>query len=136
MSIQTLFGSQNETRILFFLMVNGRCYASQLKHRFASPLTPLQYGLNKLEKEGLLLSYTEGKTRYFEFNPSYPLLFELEALLKKGYLLLPSEKKKLFYCPEETRPSRKPVTSSKEKEVTLREFWGKTLPNQVSLFFS
>ncbi len=97
--LSALVSNQSTLKILFFLLLNGKCYAGQLSQRFATPLTPLQHALQKLEKGGILLSRYEGKTRYFEFNPHYPLLAELANLLKQAYSLLPTDQKKLYYSP-------------------------------------
>lgn len=127
--LQSLISSQSIEKILFFLLLNGKCYASQLSKRFKSPLTPIQLALAKLEKGGILTSHTEGKTRFFEFDSHYPLLSELESLLKKAYTHLDPEQKKLFYSPAFTlKPHRKergvgPQTVTGQK--TLQLIWDK-----------
>jgi hypothetical protein len=95
--LKAVFGNQNVGRILLFLFVNEKCYASQIQSLLQVPLTPIQKALIRLEKEELIYSHCEGKTRIYQFNPSHPLRFELEALLKKAYTLLPSQEKKR-YC--------------------------------------
>lgn len=97
--VSTILGNKSLEKVLFFLLLNGKCYATQLSHRFQAPLTPIQHALNKLEKGRIVVSYCEGKTRFFEFNPTYSLLPELEALLKKAYSHLPAHEKKLYYSP-------------------------------------
>lgn len=100
--LETLFGNKNIERILIFLFVNGRCYGTQLHTLFKIPLTPLQKALLRLEKGEIIKSYYEGKTRLYEFNQTYPLLAELELLLKKAYTLLnPSEKKNYYVIKNE-----------------------------------
>lgn len=96
--LYALLGNKSVEKILIFLLVNEKAYPTQL-HRFLnSPLTPLQKALEKLEKGGILTSHYEGKSRFYTFNSSYPLLQELEALLKKAYsLLAPREKSHYFY---------------------------------------
>lgn len=95
--LEVLCGNKNIQRILLFLFVNGKCYGTQLHRALNTPLTPLQKALNRLEKGGLILSFTQGKTRLYQFNPAYPLLNELEQLLKKAYTLLPALEKKEYY---------------------------------------
>lgn len=95
--LEVLCGNKNVQRILLFLFVNTKCYGTQLHRSLKTPLTPLQKALNRLEKGGLIMSYYEGKTRLYQFNPAYPLLSELEQLLKKAYTLLPSHEKKSYY---------------------------------------
>lgn len=92
-----LFGNPNIERILLFLFVNEKCYGNQLKTLLRVPLTPIQKGLERLEKGGVIQSHFEGKMRIYQFHPSYPLKVELEILLKKAYTLLPAQEKKR-YC--------------------------------------
>jgi len=124
-------------KILFFLLLNGRCYAAQLSQRFGSPLTPIQYALSKLEKSGVLISHSEGKTRFFEFNPSYPLLSELEALLKKAYMHLPPHQKKIYYSPSfpvKTLRQRYSGSSVPTTQKTLKMVWDKLQQVQTLCF--
>jgi DNA-binding transcriptional ArsR family regulator len=95
--LEALCGNKNIHRILIFLFVNNKCYGTQLHRAFETSLTPIQKALNRLEKGGLIISYYEGKTRLYQLNPAYPLLEELEQLLKKAYTLLPAHKKKDYY---------------------------------------
>lgn len=97
--LQSIVSNQSMEKILFFLLLNGKCYASQLSRRFKTPLTPIQHSLNKLESGGVVSSRSEGKIRTFAFNPDYPLLPELEGILKKAYTHLPSDQKKRYYSP-------------------------------------
>jgi len=92
-----LFGNKSVERILLFLLVNEKTYATQLHRVLHTPLTPLQKALEKLEKEGILTSVYEGKTRFYTFNMHYPILNELEALLKKAYTLLTPREKSRYY---------------------------------------
>lgn len=83
-------------KILIFLFLNEKCYGSQLSRLMKTSLTPVQKALGRLEKGGMISSYYEGKTRVYQFNPGFPLLEELQHLLKKAYTLLPSQEKKLY----------------------------------------
>ncbi len=116
-----LFGNKNVEKILIFLFVNGRCYGAQLHRIFDTPLTPLQKVLIRLEKGGLLNSQYEGKTRIYRFNQGFPLLSELEQLLKKAYTLLPSNEKKLYYLGNDIRGFRH--NNTMKSLHTLLGFW-------------
>jgi hypothetical protein len=123
--LEVLFGNKNVQRILIFLFVNGKCYGTQLHRALGTPLTPLQKALNRLEKGGLITSYYEGKTRLYQFNPSYPLMSELEQLLKKAYTLLPAHHKKDYYVVKE---GHKTSSAYQENKVqTLLAFWDKLM---------
>lgn len=95
--LEALGLSKNVQRVLLFLFVNGKCYGTQLHRALKTPLTPIQKSLNRLERDGLVLSYYEGKTRLYQFNRAYPLFGEVEQLLKKAYTLLSAEEKKGYY---------------------------------------
>lgn len=118
--LQALCGNKNVQNILIFLFVNGKCYGTQLHRSLKTPLTPIQKALNRLEKGGLITSYYEGKTRLYHFNSAYPLLEELEQLLKKAYTLLPPHKKRDYYT---AKPD--PSAQQKNPTQTLLAFWGK-----------
>lgn len=121
--LEVLCGNKNVQRILIFLFVNGKCYGTQLHRALKTPLTPIQKALNRLEKGDLITSYFEGKTRVYQFNPAYPLLKELEQLLKQAYTLLPAHEKKGYYALREDQ-----FSSNKEnKTQILRAFWEKLL---------
>ncbi|HEY2811697.1 MAG TPA: DUF6314 family protein [Rhabdochlamydiaceae bacterium] len=123
--LEVLCGNKNVQRILIFLFVNGKCYGAQLHRSLNTPLTPLQKALNRLEKGGLILSYYEGKTRLYQFNPAYPLLTELEQLLKKAYTLLPAHKKKNYYVAQDDPRTSEPTPINKMR--LLLTFWEKLI---------
>lgn len=132
--LDLLLSNKSQTRILFFLLVNSKCYASQLSQRLQIPLTPIQHSLRKLEHGGYLVSYLEGKNRYFEFNTSHILNNELIALLNKAYTHLPPEEKNLYYNPQFqfSRSSSKKNISGKSE--TLKLFWEKLITIQTLSF--
>jgi Family of unknown function (DUF6314) len=100
---EVLFGCKTVQKILIFLFVNGKCYGTQLHNLLSAPLTPIQKALLRLEKGGVIMSDYEGKTRLYRFNPAFPLLSELEQLLKKAYTLLPPQEKRLYAFVKEER---------------------------------
>ena len=94
--LEGLCGNKNVEKILLFLFVNSKCYGAQLQRLLREPLTSLQNALARLETGRVITSYCEGKTKIYQLNPVYPLLAELEPLLKKTYTLLSSQEKKLY----------------------------------------
>ena len=72
--LEALCGNNSIQKVLMFLFVNGKCYGTQLHKTLKTPLTPIQKALERLEKGGILMSYYEGKTRVYQFDPAYPLL--------------------------------------------------------------
>lgn len=82
--IESLVGSINCERVLAFLVARGEGYAREMATFYDSSLLPIQKQLDKLEAGGVLVSRTAGRTRLYTFNPRYPLLTELTALLEKA----------------------------------------------------
>jgi hypothetical protein len=125
-----LTGNRNVERVLLFLFVNERGYGTQIQSLLQVPLTPVQKALIRLEKEGVLNSYPEGKTRLYQFNPFYPLRLELEALLKKAYTLLsPQEKKRFCFIHKPRLRLKEEGEREKHRRKELDLFWhtlGKT----------
>lgn len=97
--LEHLFGSPITEKILFYLNANEKCYPSQLKNIFNSPLYSFQRALARLEKGGVIVSHREGKTLVYQFNPRYPFLNELKAFLQKAYTFFPEEIKEKYYEP-------------------------------------
>src|SRR5690242_17073043 len=125
--LQSLVGNKSVERILLALLVNEKSYATELHKWLETPLNPIQKALSRLEKGGILTSYFEGKTRIYHFNPSFPLLQELEALLKKAYSLAsPLEKKRYFFLKDQKWGKRNPETKAtvfeKDRSLVLNLF--------------
>lgn len=121
--LQALFGNKTIERILIFLFVNSKCYGTQLHRALNAPLTPIQKALLRLEKGGVITSYYEGKTRLFRFNPAFPVLPELEQLLKKTYTLLSANEKKDYFVVREDHVSQS--MSHRDKLQVVLHFWEK-----------
>lgn len=89
--LRPLLGSDNLERILIFLNTRQKGYASEIAAFFDTDYGPIQVLLKKLEEGGVLVSFLEGKTRLYQFNPSYVFLPELKALLEKAFRFYPPE---------------------------------------------
>lgn len=94
--LEAIVGSRSVQNVLLFLFINGKCYGTQVQRQLRMALTPIQKALDRLEKGGIVMSYYEGKTRLYHFNPSYPLLSELEQLISRAYAHLPAQEKRMF----------------------------------------
>lgn len=108
--LELLFNNQNTERILFYLQVNETCYAQQLATQFHSSAYGFQTTLQKLEKAGILVSFLQGKTRLYQFNPQYPFLYELQQFIGKAYSFLPQHLKTRYY---ETLTRKRPRRTGK-----------------------
>lgn len=131
--LEVLFGNKNIKRILIFLFVNGRCYGTQLHRSLNTALTPLQKALHRLEKGGLITSYYEGKTRLYRFHPGFPLMHELEQLLKKAYTILPAHEKKDYYIAKEDHLMQ---SGTQENKIEILLMFWKRLMSIKQLTFS
>lgn len=89
--IESILGSANAERVLMFLLVRGKGYASEIADFYATDLAPIQNQLRKFEDSGVLVSQLAGRTRLYEFNPSNAFLPEIKALLQKALLFYPPE---------------------------------------------
>lgn len=104
---EELFGNKYIEKILFFVLKNEKCYATELSRIFISSLSPIQKSLEKLENASILVSVLEGKTRIYLFNPRYPFLKELKELLIKAYDFLPEKIIAKYYEPKIRKRPRK-----------------------------
>lgn len=82
-----------------------------------TPLTSLQNAFARLENGRVIISYCEGKTKLYQLNPAYPLLNELELLLKKTYTLLSPQDKKLYSLVQQE------TLEKRIQEPMLISFW-------------
>lgn len=110
--LEYLFANKNVEKILMYLSLHGKANATELKKAFNSSLDPIQKTLRKLEEGGLLVSFLEGRTRVFQWNPRYPFLREIQALADRAYTFLPSniqETKYQQYKRKRPRKTGKPL---------------------------
>ncbi len=105
--LEELFGNPVIEKILFYLVVNQKCYPSQLKKIFQIPLYSVQRAFMRLEKGGIIARSQEGKTAMYQFNPRYPFLEKLKNFLQNAYNSFPEEFREKYYEPiTRTRPRR------------------------------
>lgn len=97
--LEYLFGNPIIEKILFYLLVNEKCYPSQLQKTFQIALYSFQRALARLEKGNVIFSHKEGKTLIYQFNPRYPFLAELKIFLEKAYSFLPEDIQQKYYEP-------------------------------------
>lgn len=82
--IESLLGSKNAERVLIYILAREEGYAREIAGFYGADLKSIQMQLDKFEKSGVLVSRTLGRTRPYVFNPRYPFLNELKALLEKA----------------------------------------------------
>ncbi len=89
--LEPLLGSTNAERVLIFILVRKEGYIREIARFFGSDPDSIQKQLAKLETGGILVSRPAGRTRLYSFNPRYPFLKELKALLEKALTFYPQE---------------------------------------------
>jgi hypothetical protein len=89
--IEVLLGSKNAERVLMYIFTRSEGYAREIANFYGTDLKPIQMQLDKFEKSGILVSRSIGRTRPYEFNPRYPFLNELKALLEKALSFYPAK---------------------------------------------
>lgn len=89
--IESLLGSKNAERVLMYIFTREEGYAREIASFYGTDLKSIQMQLDKFEKSGVLVSREVGRTRPYGFNPRYPFLKELKALLEKAFSFYSSE---------------------------------------------
>ena len=95
--IENLLGNETLDKVLLSVESYGQVYATDISKTFNIPVYSVQKQLAKMEQGGVLVSRFYGKVRLYEFNPRYPLLNELKALLRKTFDFLPKQNIDKYY---------------------------------------
>jgi DNA-binding transcriptional ArsR family regulator len=75
------FGSRTRTRVLLSLRLLVESYARELGLLLNTSLSGVQKALKSLERDGLVVGRSVGRTRVFRINPRYFAYKELERFL-------------------------------------------------------
>jgi len=103
--LEGLFSNITIEKIFFTLYVYGEGYLLGIARNFGEPASRFQLQLTRLETAGILVSRLIGRVRLYTFNPRYPFIKELKALVAKAYEFLPEQEKNAYYR-KRTRPRR------------------------------
>jgi predicted transcriptional regulator len=103
--LEPILGSTSRERVLLFILTRGEGYAREIARFFDTDLDPILKQLERLEHGGVLVSRPVGRTRLFTFNPRYPFLAELQALLEKTLAFYSEEERERFTL-DRRRPRR------------------------------
>jgi hypothetical protein len=108
--LEALFGSVDRERVLVFLFSRGDGYAREIARFFETSLLGIQRQLEKMENGGVLVGRSAGRTRLYSFDPRYPFLPELKALLEKTVSFYPEDvQEKLLMSRKRPRRKGKPL---------------------------
>lgn len=117
--IESLVGSINCERVLTFLNARGEGYAREIAKFYSSSLAPIQKQLDKLEAGGVLVSRLAGRTRLYTFNPRYPLLTELAALLEKTITFYDKELQQRLLLNRRRPPTQRQAAVTSLSDLTI-----------------
>jgi hypothetical protein len=106
MMLEPILGSKSSEQVLIFLIPRETGYATEIARFFDADLYAIQRQLARLENSDVLVSRNIGRTRVFQFNPRYPFLSELKALLTKALSYYPDEIKEALLM-NRRRPRKK-----------------------------
>ena len=104
--LESVLGNSTIEKILFTLESYGQAYPSGLSKMFNISVNGIQQQLERLEKRRDHSGQVFGRTRLYQFNPRYPFLKELRALIQRAMEFL-SEKEMQQYYRRRTRPRKK-----------------------------
>ena len=91
--IESLLGSKSAERVLIYIFAREEGYAREIASFYQTDLKSIQMQLEKFEKSGVVVSRNVGRARPYEFNPRYPFLKELRALLEKALSFYPENER-------------------------------------------
>jgi hypothetical protein len=108
--IESLLGSKNAERVLIYIFARDEGYAREIAGFYKTDLKSIQMQLDKFERSGVLVSREVGRTRPYVFNPRYPFLNEVKALLQKALSFYPeNEREDLVMNRRRPRARGKPL---------------------------
>lgn len=104
--LEPVLGNGTIEKILFTLESYDQAYPLELSKMFDIPVNGIQQQMDRLESGGVVVSSMIGRTRLYQFNPRYPFLKELRALIKRAMEFLSEKEMQQFYR-RRTRPRKK-----------------------------
>lgn len=108
--LEAVVGSEGAERVLLFLAARRQGYALEIANTLEMSVSNVQKHLERMERDGLLVSEKVGRTRVFSFNPRYMFKEEVDALLTKALGFTPSPlKEKLLLGRRRPRRKGKPL---------------------------
>ncbi len=82
--LEALLGSTNAERVLLFMAARGEAYANEIAQAFDVGPSMIYKQLDRMERDGLLVSREVGRTRVYEFNPRFAFRDEVIDLMNKA----------------------------------------------------
>lgn len=108
--LEALLGTVNKERVLLYLFAREEGYPREVAKFYGADLRSIQNQFENLEVGRVLYSRLVGNTRLYAFNPRYPFLEELKALLDKALSFYSdSEREQLVMVRKRPRRKGKPL---------------------------
>jgi hypothetical protein len=108
--LEAIFGSVSCEQVLMYIFAREEGYLREIVRFYDGDYRSIRSQLNKLENNNILRTKEAGKTQIYSFNPRYPFLKELKALLEKALNYYPEEEKdKLLMNRRRPRRTGKPL---------------------------
>lgn len=108
--LESLVGSTNAERVLLFLAAREKGYAREIAQTFGVAPSQVQRVLDRMERDGMLVSNEVGRTRVYEFNPRFPFREQVVALFRGVLARYPEEmQEKLMRNRRRPRRKGKPL---------------------------
>jgi len=104
--LEPLLGSTSSERVLMFIFARDGGYTREIARFFGADPDSIQKQLVRLESGGVLVSKPSGRTLLYSFNPRYPFLRELKALLEKAMTFYSEEERERLLM-NRRRPRRR-----------------------------
>ena len=89
--LEAVLGSTGAERVLIVIAGRGKAYAREIAKVFDLNPPAVHKQLDRMEREGLLVSQEVGRTRVYEINPRFVCKDELQALLEKALSMYPQD---------------------------------------------
>lgn len=119
--LEPIIGSKSRERVLIFVRARNEGYAREIARFFDTDLVQIQKQLDRLEFAGVLAGRAAGRTRLYVFNPRYPFLRELVALLDKTLQFYPERERQAATQSTQAKASReavvRPIREMSQAEV-------------------
>jgi hypothetical protein len=104
--LEGIFGNATAEKVLLYVQQYGEAYGKEIADTFENvSVSMAQRQLERFERAGLLVSLLKGRTRVFTWNPRYPFLDEIKAVLFKALQYLPDDEKRRYFR-KRRRPRR------------------------------
>lgn len=87
--LEAALGSEGAERVLLFLAARKKGYAKEISDFWGMRVSTCQSQLSRMERDGLLVAETSGRTKLYSFNKRYAFSEDIQNLLLKALSFCP-----------------------------------------------